>query len=565
MAMKIGIHRKSIIQGLLLIACAVGSAALYIWVELARMSTSGRSGEQIFLLLVAPAAAGYLLYLLGRGIWRVGLGLTRYIVTPSDLTIRSPLRSRVIQWKSVWDFRLPPADFPKAPDTLELILAPNGSVKLPLARFRQAGLDATLTAAVPGLAEWGLEHVRSEPRVLSLLRVRWQLHKSTLFSMAAAPLLCIVMLFGSLALCWDFVNYLRIRHAHDSAQAQITSIIKEEGKNETVRTHVRYSAWNGQTEELRRPVVVSFADRFKVGDSIQVDYLHRHPSIGRIPGWDLDSSQWLLSIITLPVVWVTYRVSKVSLGNWFRPLRDRLFWGSAPTAPHLFMSGATLDGLYTMLPERHIGAIILKPPPKNSKKPGLKFWAAWFKKAGIETQSGLGKFLILAPYQAQKMLQRLGGDNAFAGGYMVIDCQSADEAERIVQAQLATAQAGNQTSTEHVRFYDLNGAVGPLNERERIDLFHNWLNQRLRRLYGGVTGNDIPDADFAGLFRINPAEGAFDFLIECRKNGPRVWLSSEKGSGPQLAECMRGRWAVVTQVTVPRILRTSMGKRILPK
>jgi hypothetical protein len=566
MAMKIGIHRKTIIQGVLLIAAAVGGAALYIFVESARMSSSGRSGQQIFLLLFAPAAGGYLLYLFSCGLYQVWLGLTRYTVTPNELIVRSPLRTRAIPWKSVRDFELPPATFPKAPDTLVLLLAADGTAKLPLRRFREVGTDGMLTSSVPGLAEWGMERVRrGQPTVLSRLRVRWQLYKSTLFGLAAAPLLFIVMLLGALALSWDYVNYFRIRQSHDSVQGQITAIIKEEGKNETVRAHVHYVAWNGQKVDLRRPVALGFADRFKVGDSITVNYLHRHPSIGRIPGWDLDSSQWILGILVLPFVWVSYRIMKQSLANWLRPLRDRLFWGSAPGSQHLLISGASLDMLYSLLPDRHVGAIILKPPAQKSKKPGLDVWAAWFKRAGIEARKGLGKFLILAPDQARRMLDRVGGDNAFPGGYMVVDCQTTDEAERIIQAQLATAQAGGQTSMEHVRFYDLDAAVGPLNDGERVQLFHDWLNQRLRRLYGGATGNDIPEVDFASLFKINPASGGFDFLIERRKAGPRVWLSNAAGSGSQLAECSRGRWVAISQVTAPRILMAPMAKRLFSK
>ena len=560
--MTIGMDSKSAVRGSLTILAVLGCGALYAFITAVPLGPSGRSGDQILLLLFAPALVAVGLYYLGRGAHRVWDGLTRFELTDRALTIRSPVRMRVVPWTSVEDFLLPPAGFPRAPESLVLLVRHSRAVALSIRRVRAAGAVSLLTTSVRGLGEWGLERVRpAGPTALSPMKVRWQLYQGDLFPFFIALVLFLLFTVGGLLFSWEFINYQRLRRSHVSTLARITEITREKGKNETVWTRVSYQAQNGRVVRLHREVMVPFADHFHVGDNVPVDYLPNHPRIARIPGWDLDDRRWVWLILVLPVVWVTYGTTKRGAANWLRPLRERLAWAAAPTLPHCTFSGADLQSLYPLFPDRHHGTLVLKPPSPASKKPGVRTWRRWFERAGISARPALDKFLILSPPEASRALERLGGGNDFVGGYMVLDCQTSAEAERLISEQLAKAKAGEAPSAlEHVRFYYLDRLIGPLDDAARRVAFQAWIIRRLSRLYGGLLPNGVPQADFASLFGVDPADGIFDLLIERRNSGPRVWIRSYPGGSVQLAECDRGRWVVLRDVPAPRIFRATSAQ-----
>jgi hypothetical protein len=447
--MIMGVHYKSVARGFLAVVLALLGAGGYVWIATVRLEPSGRTGQQILLLLFAPGILAALVYYIARGLHRVLSGLTRFEMTDRMLTVQGPLRTRVIGWASIKDFFLPPARFPDPPQSLVLVPADGRPVVLPVARLRAAGAEALILASVRCLPEWGMERVRAaKPATLSPMKVRWQLHKSVLVLLYGMLILFLVAALGGILVSWNYVNYLRIRHSHVSAWAEVTQIDKESsGKDETTWTRIRYVAANGRTVRLRRQVKPQFAEQYQTGDRVTVDYLPDHPAIARIPGWDLDDRQWMMLIFTVPLAWVTFRATKRGIAIWLGPLRERLAWSAAHDSPLCAFSGASLNSLSAIFPDLHVGTMVLKPPPPGSKKPGVGAWARWLDRAGIEARRAAGKFLILAPAQSQRLLERLGGSNAFLGGYVLLDCGASDEAERLISEQLALARAGGRRAT----------------------------------------------------------------------------------------------------------------------
>jgi hypothetical protein len=237
-----------------------------------------------------------------------------------------------------------------------------------------------------------------------------------------------------------------------------------------------------------------------------------------------------------------------------------------PSSPLFAFSGANLETIFALLPEDHAGFIVLTPPSPLSHKPTIGAWARWFTKAGIQTRQVLEKFLILAPDQAARMFNRIGGDNAFIGDYMVLNCTNEQDAEREIVDHVAKAQSEEGIDSSHcIRLFFRNGAIGMFSGDQRPVVFEAWINQRLRRLYGGKTPPEIPAANFAGLFNVDPTNGAYDMLIERRKTGPRIWLRSAQDANAQLAECTRGRWLVTQSLNVPRILKSNWTRRLLTR
>ncbi len=554
------------VYGLLALLFSIAGASLFGWLVAIPHEPSGRTGDQILLLLFAPAFAGSFLYFASRGLRRIRDGLTRFDVTERDITVRETFRTRVIRWSSVRGFLIPAARFPNRPQILVLLLDQNRRVTLPLERFRTAGADAILNNSILGLAEWGLEKVRlAEPTTLSPLRVRWRLHKSSLLALYGMPIFLLLLTIGSVMYGWRFVNYLRIRQSHKSISAHIREITKESGRHETVWTRVGYTAFNGQSVRLHRQVMVTFADRFKAGDQVAVDYLPKHPDVGRIPGWDLDGRSWAMCILMLLTIWFTARAMPRSAANWLCPLRERIAWAAKSSFPVVAFSVARLESLYEILPDKHTGALVLKPPPPNSKKPGLWAWARWLEKAGLKAHQSSGKFLILDSAQAKRLLDRMSGDNTFIGDYMILDSHDTEDAERIVSERFAKARPGEgDPSLDRGRFCCVNGVVGPLNDSEKRETFRKWFNFRLRRLYGGVLPPAIPDLDFARLFEMDPADGLFDLLIERRHIGPRIWFRIDQEKSAKFAECSRGRWIIVEVDGVPRYFKPqAAGSKLL--
>ncbi len=561
--MPIKINKTSIANGCVTILVAAATASLYVWVETVHIQGSRFTGEQIFLLPFAPIAACGLLYFLARGLQLIWSGLTRYTVADYALIIHSPVGTRQVPWSTIDDFLLPPAKFPKAPEALVLLLAQNRRMVVSIARFREAGAEPLLLAFVPGLAEWGLERVKTPlPTACSVMAVRWRLYKASMLSLYGMLVLFLFTTVGCLTIAWNSFNYLRIRQSHVSAQAKITNITTEPGRHGTVWATIRYTALNGQIVRLRREVRPDFADRFRLGDRVTVDYLRSDPLIGRIPGWDLDGRQWILLVILLPFTWATYRVTRNCAANCLGPLRERLAWSSQGSAPYVTFSGANLKTLFTLVPEKHIGIMMLKPSRSGSQGRGVREFIRAFEQAGIQASQAAFNLLALATDQARRMLNRMGGDQAgFPGDYMVLECPTTEAAERLLQEQWANSQSEkDQLTPPQIRLYCLKRFVGPLDTSGKRELFQGWITQRLGRLYGGALPADVPEIEFADLLDMDPADGQFDLLIERRRGGPRLWLYCKKPGRAWRADCLDGHWSLLADVPVPRILKSRCAK-----
>jgi hypothetical protein len=562
--MTVGFDSKTVVRGLGIISGALAASAIYAWLVWVPLRPSGRTGQQIFLLILSPIVVGWCLYCIYRGLNRIWTGLTRFDLAPGKLVIRSPLRTRILPWGSVQDFFLPPARFPKPPQELLLLLRNGQSVRLPLSTFRAAGVQEMLKANLPGLAEWGLERVRTcEPTTLSPLRVRWNLHRQNLIPLFITSILLLMTVLAVLMESWDLFNYVRIRRSHESAPAEIVEIEKRGSeKDETAWARVRYTVPDGRVFRLHRKVAFDFLTRFKVGERVTVEYLPAHPGIARIKDWDLDGRQWIMLILFVPLAWFLYRVFKRMLAQWFRPLRAQIGWAADPSLPHITFAPAHLQTLAALLPERHAGSFFLKPPPASSRKPGIIAWARTLRKAGLDSQKVLDRWLVLSADQAARMLARLGGSNSYDQGYAVADCPNPDEIEKVFLGWADKSRIWVDPAVpEPVRFYFLNKMIGPLDANERHALFEAWINWNLRRLYGGKLPDDIPATDFAHLLRIDPASGIFELLIERRSFGPRIWLRDHEQLYAQMAECTRGRWLLADPLPIPRILKHRGIKR----
>jgi hypothetical protein len=265
------------------------------------------------------------------------------------------------------------------------------------------------------------------------------LYKSDLFALYGSTIFFLLCALGLLMTTWEFVSYLRILHSHASTTAVITQITEEEGKNKIVRATVAYTIPNGRTIHLHHEVRVDFIDRFKVGHHVTVDYLPSNPSIARIRDWDMDGRQWGLALFTLIMLPFIYVATKRELAKWFRPLREQLVWCASPASLPIAISGIDLPLLYAILPDRHAGTIIVKPSQMGSdKKPGFKVWARRLKKQGIQVTTERGKFIVLSPPEASRMLQRLGGPNPPSAPYIVLETPSATNADFSLLAELAS-------------------------------------------------------------------------------------------------------------------------------
>jgi uncharacterized protein DUF3592 len=466
--MNVGVNYRSVIAGIGWILCRSAVLLGYAFLVARPLEPSGYSGSQILLMFFSPVVLGGWVYFAVRGMMHIWSGLTRYTLDDLELIARTPLWSRVVRWSSVASFVLPPATFPRAPEKLVLLAGDGRRLKLPLPRIRSAGAEPLLLSSVPGLSAHSLDSVRDpEPRTNSILRTRWRLYGAELPALYGILILFLLFTLGGLAFSWDFVNYLRISRRHFTATGLITEITKEDsGKDERVWTRVQYVASNGQTVRLHRKVLVSFADKFKKGDEVQVDYLPGNPRVGRIPGWDMDGRMWVYLLLTAPLVFVMYRATRVSLAKWLRPLRDRLAWVAKGQTGRFGFSGANLAELYVILPDRHRGTFILKPPSASQKKPGLWAWSRWFRRAGIEGRAAEGKFLILNPDQSRRMLSRVGGGNPFPGDYMVLDTAGAEDAEKILHERLANPNTpANEPATDHIVLSCIDNVVGPVTEQ----------------------------------------------------------------------------------------------------
>ncbi len=92
--MTVGIHYKSITLGFLTMLITTACGAFYLWIVSVPQELSGRTGQQILVLLCAPLAILAFLYFVGCGAYQILGGITRFDVTASNLTIRNPWRTR---------------------------------------------------------------------------------------------------------------------------------------------------------------------------------------------------------------------------------------------------------------------------------------------------------------------------------------------------------------------------------------------------------------------------------------------------------------------------------------
>src|SRR5881394_679255 len=150
--MRVGIHIRSIVDGVLSTIGIVAGAVLYGWLIFTRYTPSGhRTGQQILLILFSPVAAGALVYGAFWALYTVRKGLTRYTVG-DELTIHGLPLTRVVQWREISNFELPPESFPDPPTELVLVCSDGRREVIPIDRFRQCGAEALLRDKMPGLA-----------------------------------------------------------------------------------------------------------------------------------------------------------------------------------------------------------------------------------------------------------------------------------------------------------------------------------------------------------------------------------------------------------------------------
>ena len=570
-SMSIGIHFKSILLGFLVSLGAGAVLAIYVYVATFAAADPGRSGKQLFLLLFLPLIVGGCVYLAGLGLSLTWGGLTRFAFTADALTIRGPLRTRAIPWTEVRDFVLPSPNFPRAPEWLVLLLASGRRVTLSLQRIRAAGAEPWLGDFVPGLTEWGLERVRAaEPMTKSILRVRWQLYKSNLIALYFAAVFFFMTVLATAGVGWNYINYERISRSHKSALATITEIMRTSGKYQSTWVRAGYTAWNGQSVQLHREVKFDFAERFKVGGVVKVDYLPEQPSTCRIPDWDLDERKWLMAVLWVPVLWVSHRVMRRSSVPWLLPLRAPLVWAAERSSAQLAIANTDLRDLSALLPARHAGTLVLVPPLSAPRVPGLRDWERQFRDAGIDAHSMRDRCLVLMPDQVKVVLDRIGDEPCYSSDYFCLDCTSADEVERFLARLVEKADLGNRVkmrglsenaSAPEVELCFIDGVLSPVDDDTRRAMFQDQIQRQLDHLYGGVTPSDIPAVDFAALLGVDPADGAYALLIERRRAGPRLWIRKDKEQRGRRAECTNGRWLAVDDARVPRALKKRRGIR----
>ena len=383
------------------------------------------------------------------------------------------------------------------------------------------------------------------------MKVRWRLYNAEIPIIFAALSFFLLFGLGSLVLSWEFINYWRIERHHYSAAATVTQIKVENGKDKSVWASVRYTTWDGHAERLRREVAVNFSDAVKVGDQVTVDYLPNQPWIGHIRNWDLDGRKWVWLIMALPTVLLTFLQLKVLLGRWCGPLHEQLLWGAIAPSQECVLSPANLHMLAEIAPARHEGTLMLKPP-KGSNKPLPGTVARRLKDAGLEAREVLQKFVVLGPDESRRLLSRMGAKETYEGGYMVLDCATAQEAERLLLEAAngdATAEARLLQSTQ---IHCLDQTLGPLSEAEAHALFQEWILLRLRRLYGGALPQEITAPEFRELFDFDASSEGCILLIERAKRGPHVWLRKMDEPFASRATFASGNWTMRKNLRAPR-------------
>ena len=152
--------RKSLIAGLLLFALAWGTAGLLTWL-LVKLRHDQWSGPLLLqLLLLAPAAVGFVLYVLKAWIDRMRAAFAWCELSPSVITVGGVFARREVAWSDVVDFELTPATFPRPPRQLVLVPRNGDPVAVPFSLRPEAEFRAPLQASFPPMADHRLERVR---------------------------------------------------------------------------------------------------------------------------------------------------------------------------------------------------------------------------------------------------------------------------------------------------------------------------------------------------------------------------------------------------------------------
>jgi hypothetical protein len=563
--MQVRIQWGRVVAGLLGVVAACAGAAIYVWIVSFPLGADGhRDGQQILLIAFAPLVAVGILVLVGKSLQHAWRGLTLYDINADSITLRTPLGSHTIQRSDVRDYSLAPGSFPDPPRQLLLDLSPPPQrIALPLELLRKAGAEPALVRCFPFLGEGAIDRVRtaSDAVAPSSLRVRWALNRSALAMLYGGLIMLLLFAGGGLVMSWEFFNYLRITRSHRTATAQVTEIIEDRSsRNHTVHARVEYLASNGQGVRLRREVAPSFMFRFKVGDHVTVDYLPDHPRIGRIRDWDIDGRQWVLLVVSLPLIVLAGQVTRKSAADWFRPLREEFQWrASGAPASVVSVTDAALDTLHAVVPERHVGGAMVIFPRSKGHGEGFLVWQRRLRHADIEAKAVAGTFLALSSADATRMVARIGDGFDLRCDYFVLDYQSADDAERfalewLIDNRIRTIVT-DADAMSHVKIFLLKGVAGPFDAGTSAEVFERWIERRLRKLYGGASPPATPAVRFAELLGVDPAAGTYSLLIERRRTGPRVWLHVAKQPTAMLAECQRGRWVMNPGQPLPAPLR----------
>lgn len=549
----------SVLLGILLILLLLGLSGGYLFLMAWPMSETGRlTGQQILLMLWSPAILGAAIFGIWYGARRVGAGLTSYTVDVQGTIRNGPLHSRRIPWSDICDFALLPGNFPAPPRALALYPRSGEPIEIELQKLAPADVEQ-IAAWYPPLAEHGINRVkRKTPSIKSALRVRWDLSGSELFPGVLAAGMLVALSLAGFHLARDTVDYWRIRLHHESTVGVITSIyIDHSGKHDSTYASVGYSLPNGQKHRLRHEVRGDFPSHCKVGDKVTIEFLPTNPSVARIQDWDLDGAQWVFLIFLFPLLFIVGIGTRGMVDKWLFPLSTIFRWSSShdqTPSPIVSINDARLFSLNQALPERHRGAMFLKPK-KGKGEPTVNGLASQLRKAGIECKCVIESYVALDRANAGHLIERLADDDSYEGRYGIVDMQTAEEVEKYLVQKPETAPGEIEiTALTDARFVRWPG-LAPLDDQSKRALFERWIMLRLARLYGGALPATTVDARFAALFGVQPEQGTFTIMVQRRASGPRVWLRSADEPSAQLATLERGRWTLYRDQALPTGLK----------
>ncbi len=576
---------RLLVVGLLWIMAAAGSSWFYYWITTTDVSDSKSRGNQFFLILCAPLAVLWILHAFGTGLRSLWNGLKQYKLSPQGVSVRTPLgRRRTLNWTDIRDFALPPGPFPRPPEKLLLIPREGSALSLPLSLIPKDDLHARLPEWFTPLAEHPLDQVYSSAAspVPSLPHTRWRYCRYDFPALYGGILFTLLGVLGGLACGYDYINYLRLRDNHFTAQARIVKI--EQG-DRSVHLRLEYTSAAGREYRLRSEVPTRFSQTHHVGDRVTVEYLPHRPGIGRVKGWDLDGRSWLMMFFCLPFAWIGFSLLGRFANGWMRPLRRRFGWKviSGEQFALFQLAGAGLEALYAMFPEQHQGAMAIWR--LSAAKPGQTFsleaprLARWLRRSGIDGTLHEKKFVCLNRDEAAKLLRRFGQEQTMRGTYMVCDDPGPEQTitENAVlfdQLRLLLPIAGDReaaqnslpTLSEHYRFFYIHsvariqGLSGPAKKEDLPSIFEKWIGYQLRFLYEFSPPSNLLNTNFSRLFQVRPGDEAFALMAERRRSALRLWLWDQSSPAASCAQYTGQGWSVRHALPIPRAMRPKRGR-----